>query len=379
MSLERKANRVLDEAKRLAGEVASWADFSAALFDYSTGLVPKTFPDEMERQAFFDSKQYLEINALLTGLMKKFGVVKGSVPQKSGKFLVRVPKTIHQKLENEAKTEGVSLNLLAVTKLSRPLDEAAGMPKADDVIIEAFNSVHEGHSTDWIIVEPYHNRLFIEQCQKANLSLNEYQLNHLLMNVRKNPKNKGKLNPTTRRSGFSDYDDCAFAAEIAIRILQRTRGVTLDRVLCDPALRSHFDEMAMRLAPGQTDLKLRCAALNLRKTHRLQPVDLNSDSYDLVSAGPVKRISLSSIASLPGTYVFYDHTRPIYAGETENLKKRIGMHLEAGLPEWLGAKDDDDFVLKIQNLPSAKRDHRLKWLTAFINRERPVLNYQKIA
>jgi predicted RNase H-like HicB family nuclease len=38
----------------------------------------------------------------------------------SGKFLVRLPKTLHAKLTIEAKKEGVSLNQYALYKLSAP-------------------------------------------------------------------------------------------------------------------------------------------------------------------------------------------------------------------------------------------------------------------
>src|SRR5438876_175790 len=140
MSIERKATRVLEQARQLAAKVGSWADFSAALFDYSTGLVPRTFPDERERQAFFDSPQNEEISSILIALMKKYGVVGGANPQeKSGKFVVRVPKTIHRKLEVEAKAEGVSLNQLAVTKLSLPLSAGLGLSEARPLIVQAFN------------------------------------------------------------------------------------------------------------------------------------------------------------------------------------------------------------------------------------------------
>ena len=373
-----KANRVLEKARTIASESQSWADFSNKLFDGSHGIVSKIFPNEMERQAFFDSKQHEEINALMVDMMKKTGVVAGATPkEKSGKFLVRVPKSIHTALEAEAKIEGVSLNLLAVTKLAVPL-KTAKAPNVDSLIVQAFNSIHEGYSPDWIILEPHHNRLFIDRCREIGMTLSDSLLNHYLMNIRKNPKNKGLLNATTKRSGFTDYDDCAYAAEIAIRTLQRTRGVTLDATLCDPTLRSQFDALALRMASGQTEVKLRCAALNLRKTHRLQPIDLSSGSFDLVSAGPVKRVTLSGIAKLPGTYVFYDHTRPMFAGETDNLHNRIERHLHNGLPEWL-VQDDENLVLKLQVLPSMNRDGRLQWLGGFINQERPVLNYQKVA
>ena len=40
------------------------------------------------------------------------------VNEYSGKFVVRIPKSLHQKLAIEAKNEGVSLNQLAVYKLA---------------------------------------------------------------------------------------------------------------------------------------------------------------------------------------------------------------------------------------------------------------------
>src|SRR5204862_67611 len=162
------------------------------------------------------------------------GVAAGAQPtkEKSGRFVVRVPKTIHQKLDIEAKREGVSLNQLAVTKLSLPLPKSTGI--AESVVIQAFNKTHEGYSPDWVIIEP----------------------------------------------------------------------------------------------------------------HQLKRVDLRSDVYDLVSAGPVKRVSLSDIASLPGTYVFYDYNRPLFAGESDNLNRRLSMHLQGGLPRWLSPHDEEGIILK---------------------------------
>ena len=50
--------------------------------------------------------------------MERFGVANGATPKKSGKFVVRVPKTLHLALEREAAEEGVSLNQLVVAKLA---------------------------------------------------------------------------------------------------------------------------------------------------------------------------------------------------------------------------------------------------------------------
>ena len=42
--IQSKAKVVLKFARELAPQVGSWADFSAALFDQSTGMVARTFP-----------------------------------------------------------------------------------------------------------------------------------------------------------------------------------------------------------------------------------------------------------------------------------------------------------------------------------------------
>src|SRR5690348_6020725 len=118
MSLELKANQLLARAKQMAPKMESWADLSNALFNPQDGLVTKTFPTSIERQAFFDTKQYEEVNQLLLALMKKFGTTEGAKPKKSGKLLVRMPTSLHGFLELEAKSEGVSINQLVVSKLA---------------------------------------------------------------------------------------------------------------------------------------------------------------------------------------------------------------------------------------------------------------------
>jgi hypothetical protein len=377
MSIESKANRVLEYATQLAGEVRSWADFSNALFDQSNGYIAKVFPQELQRQLFLDTPQYEAVNEILLSLMRRFGVVGGSVPTKSGKFVIRLPKTLHKVLEVEAKREGVSLNQLAVSKLTLPLQNATGLAAA--LLIEAFNEVYGGYSQDWIIVNPEYNERFLNRCRSLGLNQSEAVLNHTLMNIRKNPKFKGKLNPTTKRSGFTDYDEFAFASEIAVRVVQRTDGVTLDRILCDPLFRDRFDKLALQLAGDRTELQLRCAALNLRKTHKLKPMPGGAATdVGLILAGRFRSINVESLSTEPSGYALYDQNRPVFAGETENLQKRIGTHLRYGIPRWLGVDSEDELTLRFLSLP-AKRDDRLDWLGSFINRERPLFNYQKAA
>lgn len=378
MSTLTKAEGVVWKARNVAARVETWADFSLVMFDQKNGVVATTFPSEIERDAFFDSPQYQEVLAIQTELMKQSGLRKGSTPRlpdKSGRFNVRVPRSLHEILDVEAKRENVSLNQLAVAKLAMPLQSRIGGDLVS--VVRAFADVHDGYAIDRIIVDPDYNPKFLRRCAELGLKQEPVLLNQALMNVRKSKKQREKLGielpPTTKPTEFRDFDEYQFASEISIRVLQRLEGVTLDRVLCDPDLAARFDEIALELV-NQTKLKLRWAALNLRKTRLLRPIRDLPSAYDLVSIGPFRSVELDTVADVPGLYAIYDHTRPIYAGETSRLRHRIALHRQYGLP-WLDMKDEA-MTVKAFAAPGATQSQREKWLMAFVNAEHPLLNYQ---
>jgi hypothetical protein len=109
---------LLESAREEAGEVQTWADLSNFLFDPEDGLVAKAFPRRPERQKFMKTPEYKAIQQLITELQEKTGFIEGMTPKKSGKFVVRLPRSLHAALEAEAEREGVSLNQLVVAKLS---------------------------------------------------------------------------------------------------------------------------------------------------------------------------------------------------------------------------------------------------------------------
>src|SRR6266496_6493443 len=55
-------------------------------------------------------------------------------PEYSGKLLVRMPKTLHGQLVQQAETEGVSLNTLVVTLLSEGIGMIAGVAHVERVV-----------------------------------------------------------------------------------------------------------------------------------------------------------------------------------------------------------------------------------------------------
>jgi predicted HicB family RNase H-like nuclease len=69
--------------------------------------------------------EYAQIQRLLADAINKFGLVEGATPKKSGRFVVRLPRSLHAALEREADREGVSLNQLVVAKLAAQLKTLA--------------------------------------------------------------------------------------------------------------------------------------------------------------------------------------------------------------------------------------------------------------
>lgn len=123
--MSNKNDQILESAEELAREASTWADLSNALYDPIDGLITKAYPTREERAAFVKTPQYKAIRELVSAAMDRTGLIKGATPQKSGKFVVRLPKTLHAALEQEAKNEGVSLNQLVVAKLSISMSQLA--------------------------------------------------------------------------------------------------------------------------------------------------------------------------------------------------------------------------------------------------------------
>jgi hypothetical protein len=125
--MNEKPSRVLKSARTVASSAESWADLSNALFDPVSGLLIKAYPTREEREAFLKTKEYGAIRKLLEAAIDETGLVTGATPKKSGKFIVRLPKTLHAALEREAAEEGVSLNQLVVTKLAIQMSQLASI------------------------------------------------------------------------------------------------------------------------------------------------------------------------------------------------------------------------------------------------------------
>jgi len=121
-----KDQEILTKAQHLAASCETWADLSNALFDPDKGLVSQAYPSRGEREEFAKTREYKAVRGLIAAAMQRTGLVDGATPRKSGRFVVRLPKSLHAALEREAAAEGVSLNQLVVVKLSVGLGKLTG-------------------------------------------------------------------------------------------------------------------------------------------------------------------------------------------------------------------------------------------------------------
>jgi predicted HicB family RNase H-like nuclease len=114
-----RAEELLARARKLA-EVPGVTWVEANNLIYGAGApFGRLFPNAKDRAAFAKTKESREIDQIIDSLPEP--PVNPQRSEYSGKFNVRVPKSLHAALAREAEDEGVSLNQLVVAKLAMHL------------------------------------------------------------------------------------------------------------------------------------------------------------------------------------------------------------------------------------------------------------------
>jgi len=379
-----KGAKLLERARELAQKAQTWADFSNALFDPFDGELARALPAQEDREAFRKTGEYKEIRALLQEKMRDTGLVSGASPKKSGKFVVRLPSSLHAALEREAEAEGTSLNQLVVTKLAVRLDNLA--EDKIEKIMQAFLEVRDAYSADKVIADPELDRKFLRRCRELGLAGTDFELNWKLMNARKASKLSGlsDLTKTRKYSVGKVIDEFEYASELAVRYMQRTKNVSLDQIICDPELAQEFDTYAARLAPGFSSLQYRWAAFGLRKAGRLvKKVDEIGEVPELQPFGRVRGLKLGKIPEVGGLYLFSSADKLVFASQTDNLRHRLERHIkvsDSGLPRWLWDVRKEPLDLGAAALPGITRGLRQAMELVLVRQWKPVLNFlRKVA
>ena len=113
--MQSRAQELLDFARSLQDSGLTWVEANNAIYGPG-GRFVKLFPTKADRVAFAKMDESRQIDELIDNLPEPD--VRSSREEYSGKFVVRIPKSLHAALATEAEVEGVSLNQLVVAKLA---------------------------------------------------------------------------------------------------------------------------------------------------------------------------------------------------------------------------------------------------------------------
>jgi antitoxin HicB len=115
-----RAREALEFARRKSSESNNWVEFLNALFGIG-GRLTEMFPTQAERIAFGKTDEHRQIMELMERLQGGEEDAPAPLPDASGRFVLRLPRSMHAALMAEAKAEGISLNQLCVAKLATQL------------------------------------------------------------------------------------------------------------------------------------------------------------------------------------------------------------------------------------------------------------------
>ncbi len=115
-SIKSRARELLTLARKLSETPGlTWVEANNAVYGPG-GPFARLFADEADRVAFAKTVESRQIDDLIDSLPEP--PVGPQRREYSGKFNVRLPKSLHAALASEAQAEGVSLNQLVLAKLA---------------------------------------------------------------------------------------------------------------------------------------------------------------------------------------------------------------------------------------------------------------------
>ena len=124
-----KAQEALAIAQEVAAKVNDWQELWNALFGIE-GRVTEMFTTRAAREQFSRTNEHAKIMQMLEELQENEPDEDDqtaeliTAPGAKGRFVLRLPRSLHAALTAEAKAEGVSLNQLCVAKLATQLGKA---------------------------------------------------------------------------------------------------------------------------------------------------------------------------------------------------------------------------------------------------------------
>ena len=257
------------------------------------------------------------------------------------------------------------------------------------IAANAFSDVHDGWSSDEVILQEELNEAFISKCRKIAAEdqltgISEGDLNWALMNLRK----AGKLKSKTTKRKKADTASVRHVAEIVTRSIIDKHQCSIDRLMCRIELRSEFDESAQKFDDSIDLYAVRKAAFQLRKARRLKPelIGRIADWGRKVETHKIAKVlkDPTVLAERPGIYIFRDATGYLYIGQTDNLRERLQEHLDeshnVSLAGYLKKESQDSITIEVHSFdPDSKASEvrvRRAYESELIASRKPRFNLQ---
>ncbi len=226
-------------------------------------------------------------------------------------------------------------------------------------IKEAFVTTHQDYSVDRVLLDPELNARFYEQCQQIGLFGGPRTWSLLLLKLRQ----EGELQDVvcTRRTEMSwaEADLILTGSEIALQtLLAESNTKYPTEIMSDLELLQRFDDRAESLTPGAATFEYRWTALMVCRQIETasKRASILAAAYDesierLLSAPQKLDDSLiDRLPESPGVFLIAAN-EPLYAGETLDLKQRLGSLNQSIMADLAGVREDEITVRFMKQAP----------------------------
>ena len=268
-------------------------------------------------------------------------------------------------------------------------EKASVAPRTEEqIIINSFSNIRDNFSADKIIADPEHNSKFIGECSKNGLDRPASESNWFLMQARK----AGRMSHLPRTTNSPNIapgiiNQIEIASELAMRYMVLMKGLSADRILCNPKLAIEFDKFAEMISPGFEPFEYRWTAFNVRKAGtKVKAPKADPSFFDDFKFANFKKttsIKKSHLSQDPGVYAIFYNENPLFISWADSLRDKVEMHLELscsrGLPDWLYPPETGVFSMAFSDLPQSRKSDRKYLVTKQVSRMHPLFNLRRAA
>lgn len=120
VDFDARCQQAFDVANDLFGNAPTWVCFYRELMG-GDGLIPQLFPSDEDFGNFLRCEQYYQVQMMLTGLRSR-DLPENDPNDPQRMITVRLPKSLHEALCDEALRLGISVNRLCISRMLQLLD-----------------------------------------------------------------------------------------------------------------------------------------------------------------------------------------------------------------------------------------------------------------